>query len=147
MRNTAIENEHWICNKWFLYEMLQKSDWEWTWGLSPQIYIRNFPEIVLGTNIGFVTNALHSKYTRHRIGNERRVCNHWFTYEYSRSRIGNEHMVCNHGFSWEIVEQYDYHRFISKHSRHRIGNEHRVCNHRFIHEILQKSHWEWTYGV
>ena len=36
----------------------------------------NTAEIVLGTNIGFVTIDLHAKYRRNRIGNEHRVCNH-----------------------------------------------------------------------
>ena len=36
----------------------------------------NTAEIVLGTNIGFVTTDLHAKYRRNRIGNEHRVCNH-----------------------------------------------------------------------
>ena len=38
--------------------------------------LRNIAEIALGTNIGFVTIDLHTKYRRHRIGNEHRVCNH-----------------------------------------------------------------------
>ena len=42
---------------------------------------RNAAEIALRTNIGFVTTALHAKYCRNRIGNEHRVCNHWFTCE------------------------------------------------------------------
>ena len=43
--------------------------------------MRNITEIVLGMNIGVVTTDLHSKYWRQRVGNEHRVCNHWFTCE------------------------------------------------------------------
>ena len=40
------------------------------------LIMRNTVEIALGTNIGFVTTDLHEKYSRNRIGNEHRVCNH-----------------------------------------------------------------------
>ena len=45
------------------------------------VRMRNTAEIVLRTNIGFVTTALYAKYCRNRIGNEHRVCHNWFTYE------------------------------------------------------------------
>ena len=108
------------------------------------IYMRNIEKIVLKTNIGFVTTALHAKDNRNRIGHERRFVTSALHAKYCRNRIGNEHRVCNHWFTWDTAEivlgtnidvaTIDLH---TKYCRNRIGNEHRVCNHWFTCEILQ----------
>ena len=117
------------------------------------VYVRNTIGILSGTKIGFVTTALHAKYYRYRIGNEHRVCNHWFIAKYCRNHVGNEHMVCNHCFTCAIITPeialgtnigFVTTALHAKYRWHRIGNEHKVCNHCFTNEMLQKSYWKRT---
>ena len=74
-------NEHWVYNNWSACEILQQMHFDRTWALKHLLYMRNITNTALGTNIGFVTTALHMKYSENRIRNKHRGCNHWFTYE------------------------------------------------------------------
>ena len=88
--------------------------------------MRNTTEIVLKTNIGFVSSDLYAKYNRNRTKHE---------HIYIRNATETA-LKMNIGFVTSDL--------YAKYSINRTENKHRVCNLRFICERLQKSHGKRT---